>query len=157
MYSPFVFQCGVAWRVKLVPIGSSWMGPFHDFAKDAKWQNILVYEQHELKLMCTHVQLAWWWYLELRRDRDVICLIRYKPNLALGWRVVELTSIPFSPLKKTFESPWVLSLRKEENSLQSLLWCKKLLSLSTMLLVELSSLSWISSSPWKLCFDCWLP
>ena len=123
------------------------MGPFHDFVKDAWWQNILVYEQQELKLMWTHVQLAWWWYLELRRDRDVICIIRYKPNLVLGWIVVELTSIQLSPLKNIFESPWVLvPLRKEEDSLQSLVSCKQMLSL---LLVELSSLSCISSSPWK--------
>ena len=87
------FQCGVAWRIKLVTLSSSWTGPFHDFVKDAWWQNILDYKQHELKLMCTHVQLAWWWYLELRRDRDVICAMRYKPNLVLGWVVVELMSI----------------------------------------------------------------
>ena len=43
--------------------------------------------------MCTHVQFAWWWYLELRRDRDVICIMRYEPNLVLGWVVVELMSI----------------------------------------------------------------
>ena len=43
--------------------------------------------------MCTRVQLAWWWYLELRRDRNVICIMRYEPNLVLGWIVVELTSI----------------------------------------------------------------
>ena len=43
--------------------------------------------------MWTHVQLAWWWYLELRRDRDVICIMRYKPNLVLGWIVVELMSV----------------------------------------------------------------
>ena len=43
--------------------------------------------------MCTHVQFAWWWYLELRRDRDVICIMRYEPNLVLGWIVVELMSI----------------------------------------------------------------
>ena len=41
--------------------------------------------------MCTHVQLAWWLYLEWRRDRDVICIMRYEPNLVLGWIVVELT------------------------------------------------------------------
>ena len=95
MCSSFIsfFQCGVAWRIKLVTLGSSWTGPFHDFVKDAWWQNILVYEQHELKLMCTCVQFAWWWYLELRRDRDVICIMRYKPNLVLGWIVVELMSI----------------------------------------------------------------
>ena len=43
--------------------------------------------------MWTHVHLAWWWYLELRRDRDVICSMRYEPNLVLGWVVVELTSV----------------------------------------------------------------
>ena len=43
--------------------------------------------------MWTHVQLAWWWYLELRRDRNVIFIMRYKPNLVLGWIVLELTSI----------------------------------------------------------------
>jgi hypothetical protein len=69
------------------------MSPFHDFVKDARWQKVLVYEQHELKLMWTHVQLAWWWYLELRRDRDVICIMRYEPNLVLGWVIIELTSI----------------------------------------------------------------
>ena len=101
--------------------------------------------------MWTHAQLAWWWYLELRRDRNVICIMRYKPNLVLGWVVVELTAVPFSPLKKTFESTWVLvPLRKEEDSLLSLVWCKKLLSLSTMLLVGLLSLSCIPSSPWKM-------
>jgi hypothetical protein len=42
--------------------------------------------------MWTHVQLAWWWYLELRRDRDVICIMRYEPNLVLGWVVMELMS-----------------------------------------------------------------
>ena len=74
-------------------VGSSWKGPFHDFVKDAWWQKVLVYEQHELKLMWSHVQFAWWWYLELRRDRDLICIMRYEPNLVLGWIVVELTSI----------------------------------------------------------------
>jgi hypothetical protein len=54
---------------------------------------MLVYEQHELKLMWTYVQWAWWWYLELRRDRDVICIMRYETNLVLGWVVIELTSI----------------------------------------------------------------
>ena len=95
MCSSFVLflQCGVAWRIKLVTLGSSWTGPFHDFVKDARWQKILIYEQHELKLMCTCVQLAWWWYLELRRDRDVICIMRYEPNLVLWWVVVELMSI----------------------------------------------------------------
>ena len=44
--------------------------------------------------MWSHAQLAWWWYLELRRDRDhLICIMRYEPNLVLGWVVVELTSI----------------------------------------------------------------
>ena len=43
--------------------------------------------------MWTHVQLAWWWYLELRRDRTVICIMRYEPNLVLGWIVVELMSV----------------------------------------------------------------
>ena len=43
--------------------------------------------------MWTHVQFAWWWYLELRRDRNVICIMRYEPNLVLGWLVVDLTSI----------------------------------------------------------------
>ena len=43
--------------------------------------------------MCTCVQLAWWWYLELRRDRDVICIMRYEPNLVLGWVVVDLMSV----------------------------------------------------------------
>ena len=43
--------------------------------------------------MWTHVQLAWWWYLELRRDRNVICIMRYEPNLVLGWIVVELMSV----------------------------------------------------------------
>ena len=43
--------------------------------------------------MWTHVQLAWWWYLELRRDRNVICTMRYEPNLVLGWIVVELMSV----------------------------------------------------------------
>ena len=43
--------------------------------------------------MCTCVQLAWWWYLELRRDRDVICIMRYEPNLVLGWIVVKLMSV----------------------------------------------------------------
>ena len=43
--------------------------------------------------MWTHVQFAWWWYLELRRDRNVICIMRYEPNLVLGWIVVELMSI----------------------------------------------------------------
>ena len=43
--------------------------------------------------MWSHVQFAWWWYLELRRDRDVICIMRYEPNLVLGWLVVELMSI----------------------------------------------------------------
>ena len=43
--------------------------------------------------MWTHVQLAWWWYLELRRDRNVIFIMRYEPNLVLGWIVVELTSV----------------------------------------------------------------
>ena len=43
--------------------------------------------------MWTHVQLAWWWYLELRRDRDVICIMRYKPNLVLGWIEIELMSV----------------------------------------------------------------
>ena len=101
--------------------------------------------------MWTHVQFAWWWYLELRRDRNVICIMRYKPNLVLGWVVVELTSIQLSLWKKTFESPWVLlPLRKEEDSLLSLESCKQLLSLSTSLLVGLSSLSCISSSPWKM-------
>ena len=38
------FQCGVAWRIKLVPLGSSQMGPFHDFVKDAWWQKVLVYD-----------------------------------------------------------------------------------------------------------------
>ena len=96
MCSSFIlfFQCGVGWNIKLVTLGSSWTGPFHDFVKDARWQKVLVYEQHELKLMWTHVQLAWWWYLELRRDRDhLICIMRYEPNLVLGWVVVELTSI----------------------------------------------------------------
>ena len=95
MCSSFVLflQCGVAWRIKLVTLGSSWTCPFHDFVKDAWWQNILVYEQHELKLMWTHVQFAWWWYLELRRDRDVICIMWYEPTFVLGWIVVELTSI----------------------------------------------------------------
>ena len=94
MCSSFIlfFQCGVAWRVKLVTLSSSWTGPVHDFVKDARWQKILIYEQHELKLMWTHVQLAWWWYLELRRDRDVIYIMRYKPNLVLWWVVVELMS-----------------------------------------------------------------
>jgi hypothetical protein len=87
------FQFGVAWRIKVVTLGSSWTGPFHDFVKDARWQKVLVYEQHELKLMWTHVQFAWWWYLELRRDRDVICIMRYTSNLVLGWVVVELMSI----------------------------------------------------------------
>ena len=87
------FQCRVAWRIKLVPIGSSWTCPFHDFVKDAWWQKILVYEQHELKFMWTHVQLAWWWYLELRRDRDVICIMRFEPNLVLRWIAIELMSV----------------------------------------------------------------
>ena len=69
------------------------MGPFHDFVKDARWQKIIFYDQHELKLMWTHAQFAWWWYLELRRDRDVTCIMRYKPNLVLGWVVIELMSI----------------------------------------------------------------
>ena len=44
--------------------------------------------------MWTHVQSAWWWYLELRRDRDhLICIIRYEPNHVLGWIVIELMSI----------------------------------------------------------------
>ena len=43
--------------------------------------------------MWTHVQLAWWWYLELRRDRDVICIMRYEPNLVLGWVVIEFMSV----------------------------------------------------------------
>ena len=43
--------------------------------------------------MWTHVQLAWWWYLELRRDRNVICIMRYEPNLVLWWVVVELMSV----------------------------------------------------------------
>ena len=149
MCSSFVlfFQCGVAWRVKLVTLGSSWMGPFHDFVKDAWWQKILIYEQHELKLMWTHVQLAWWWYLELRRDRDVICIMRYKPNLVLGWIVIKLTSV--QSIEEDFESPWVLVwLRKEDDSLLSLESHKQLLSLSTSLLVGLSFLSCISSSPW---------
>ena len=132
------FQCGVAWSIKLVPISSSWTGPLHNFVKDAWWQKILVYEQHELKLMWTHVQFAWWWYLELRRDRDVICGMRYKPNLVLGWIVVELISILLSPLKKTFESPLVLvPLREEEDSLLSLVSRKQLLSLPSILLVGL--------------------
>ena len=97
-------QCGVAWRVKRVTLGSSWMGPFHDFVKDARWQIILIYEQHELKLMWTHVQLAWWWHLVWRRDRDIICIMGYTPNVVLGWVVVEFMSIQLSPLKKTFES-----------------------------------------------------
>ena len=101
--------------------------------------------------MWTHVQLAWWWYLELRRDRNVICIMRYEPNLVLGWVVEEYTSVQLSPLKKTFESTWVLvPLRKEEDSLQSLVSCKQLLSLSTLLLVGLSSLLCLSSSPWKM-------
>ena len=108
--------------------------------------------------MWTHVQFTWWWYLELRRDRDVICIMRYEPNLVLGWIVVELTSIQLSPLKKTFESPWVLvPLRKENDSLLSLVSRKQLMSMSTLLLVELSLLSCISSSPWKNCaliVDC---
>ena len=94
------FQCGVAWRIKLVTLSSSWTGPFHDFVKDAWWQNILDYKQHELKLMWTHVQLAWWWYLELRRDRGVICIMRYEPNLVLGWIVVELMSV--QPIEDNF-------------------------------------------------------
>ena len=43
--------------------------------------------------MGTHVQFAWWWYLELRRDRNVICIMRYEPNLVLGWIVLEHMSI----------------------------------------------------------------
>ena len=43
--------------------------------------------------MWTHVQLAWWWYLELRRDRNVICIMRYEPNLVLGWILGELMSV----------------------------------------------------------------
>ena len=43
--------------------------------------------------MWTHVQLAWWWYLELRRDRNVICIMRYEPNVVLGWIVIGLVSI----------------------------------------------------------------
>ena len=31
------FQCWVAWRIKLVTLGSSWTGPFHDFVKDDWW------------------------------------------------------------------------------------------------------------------------
>ena len=153
MCSSFVlfFQCGVAWRIKLVTLGSSWTGPFHDFVEDARWQIILIYEQHELKLMWTHVQFAWWWYLELRRDRNVICIMRYEPNLVLWWIVVELASIQLSPLKKTFESSWVLVyLRKEEDSLLSLVLHKQLLSLSTTLLVELSSLPCILLSLCKM-------
>ena len=97
--------------------------------------------------MWTHVQFAWWWYLELRRDRNVICIMRYEPNLVLGWIVVELTSI--QSIEEDLESSCVvLPLRKEENSLQSLVSCNQLLSLSTMLLFELSLLSCISLSPW---------
>ena len=40
--------------------------------------------------MWTCVQFAWWLYLELRRDRDVMCIMRYKPNLVLWWIVIEL-------------------------------------------------------------------
>ena len=43
--------------------------------------------------MWTHVQLTWWWYLELMRDMNVIYIMRYEPNLVLGWVVVELMSI----------------------------------------------------------------
>ena len=43
--------------------------------------------------MWTHAQLAWWWYLELRRDRNVICIMRYEPNVVLGWVVVGLVSV----------------------------------------------------------------
>jgi hypothetical protein len=88
---------------------------------------ILDYKHHELNLVQIHVQLASW-YLELRRDRDVLCFMKYKPNLVLGLILVELTSIQFSPLKKTFESSWVLiPLRKEEDSLLSLVSYKPLL------------------------------
>ena len=52
--------------------------------------------------MWTHVQLAWWWYLELRRDRGVTCILRYKLNLVLGWLVVELT--PIQPIE---EDLWI--------------------------------------------------
>ena len=43
--------------------------------------------------MWTHVQFLWWWYLELRRDRVVIDIMRYEPNLVLGWLVIELMSV----------------------------------------------------------------
>ena len=43
--------------------------------------------------MWTHVQFAWWWYLELRRDKDVICNMRFRPNLGLGWIVIVLMSV----------------------------------------------------------------
>ena len=100
--------------------------------------------------MWTHVQLAWWWYLELRRDRDIICILRYEPNLVLGWILVELMSVQLSSLKKTFESTWVIvPLRKDRDSLLSLVSHKPLLSLSTTLPVELSSLSCTSLSPWQ--------
>ena len=145
----------LSWNSESLALVASWTAYSSIRGSSAWLLKILDYKHHELKLVWTHAQLAWW-YLELRSDRDVICFMNYKPNLVLGWIVVELTSIQFCPMKKTFESSWVLiPLRKGEDSLLSLVSYKQFLPLLTTLLIELSTWSCLSS-PWKmvLVVDC---